>query len=78
MSNKPTLLVEAPFYETPEKVSSRYRSPPYAETLRKIESLFSRRREYPLAGYIYRPVVIEPRYDSGLAKANKRVFTVEI
>lgn len=30
------------------------------------------------AGYIYRPVVIEPRYDSGLAKANERVFTVEI
>lgn len=66
MSNKPTLLVEAPFYEMPEKVSSRYRSSPYAEHLEKSKVYFATKI---FAEYI---VVIEPRYDFGLAKANKR------
>jgi len=68
MSNKPTLFVEASFYETLEKVSSRYCSSPYALT--KIESLFSRRKYSP--DIFICSVIIEPRYDFEQAR------TVEI
>lgn len=76
MSNKPTFLVEASFYETPKKVSSRYHSSPYAEHLQKSKIYF--RVESTPAGCIYRRVVIEPRYDSDLANKRAHVFTVEI
>jgi len=60
MSNKAMLLVEVPFYETSEKVSpSRYRSPAEKSKVYFATKVF--------AGYIYRPVAIEPSYDFGLA-----------
>jgi len=56
------LLVEAPFYETSEKVSpSRYSSPAEKSKVYFATKVF--------AGYIYRPVAIEPSYDFDLAKA---------